>query len=148
MPTAGPIEVDSAGLLDPGVYSADVPPSHVLPTQQASKPGSNVEVRVVPPDELPNPRPPRVLFAALGDPKLQVVRAVPLDVNVEEGTVVVSWADVEEFGTGDTMSAAIDDFAHALRELYHGLHAKDARLGDDLLRVKRVLGEYIEPRAK
>ena len=75
-------------------------------------------------------------------------RAIPLEVSLDESSVVVRWAEIEEFGTGDTLSDALDDFAHAVRELYHHLYADNVEPGTDLLRVKQVLGEYVEPRPK
>jgi hypothetical protein len=35
-----------------------------------------------------------------------------------------------------------------VRELYHHLYANDVKPGADLLRVKEILGEYIEPRTR
>jgi hypothetical protein len=67
---------------------------------------------------------------------------------VEESAVVVSWAEIDEFGTGETLSAALDDFAHTLRELYHHLSADDVKPGADLLRVRDVMAEYVEPRQR
>jgi len=122
----------------------------VLPRQQRGHgyPVPNVGVKILLPADAPNPRPAKVLFGGLQDPDVQVVRPIPVDVCVEESTVVVSWAEIDEFGTGETLSCALDDFSHTVRELYHHLHAGDITPGADLLRVKQVLGEYIEPRTK
>ncbi len=120
----------------------------VLPRQVRDQlqPASNVRVEIL--AHAPNPRPSKVLFGGLQDPALQVQRAIPLEVAVEEATVVVRWSEVDEFGAGETLSSALDDFAHTVRELYHHLYADDVRPGVDLLRVKQILGEYIEPRTK
>ena len=120
----------------------------VLPTQDREQehPKSNVRVEILLPAYAPNPRPSRVFFGGLQDPGLQVVRAIPLDVSVEESTVVACWSEIDEFGTGDTLSAALDDFAGATRELYHRLFAPDVTLGADLQRVKETVGQYIQPR--
>ena len=97
----------------------------MLPRQQRGQgyPVPNVRVEILLPAYAPNPRPSKVLFGGLQDPDLQVQRAIPLEVSVDESSVVVRWAEIEEFGTGDTLSDALDDFAHAVRELYHHLHA-------------------------
>jgi hypothetical protein len=122
----------------------------VLPRQEwgQESPSSNVRVEILDVSQAPNPRPAKVLFGGLQDPDVQVVRPIPLDVCVEESAVVVSWAEIDEFGTGENLSCALDDLSHTLRELYHHLHAADTTPGAYLLRVKQVLEEYIEPRTK
>jgi hypothetical protein len=122
----------------------------VLPRQHGDEgyPASNVRVEILLPAYAPNPRPSKLLFGGLQDPDLQVLRAIPLEVGVEESAVVVSWPEIDEFGSGETLSCALDDFSHTVRELYHHLYADDVRPGADLLRVRKVLGEYIEPRTK
>ncbi|MGB7601930.1 MAG: hypothetical protein WBM24_16600 [Candidatus Sulfotelmatobacter sp.] len=122
----------------------------VLPRQQRDQvsPSSNVRVEILDLATAPNPRPSRVLFGGLQDPALQVRRAIPLDVWLEESTVLVRWDEIDEFGAGENLSCALDDFSHTLRDLYHHLYAQDVTPGADLLHVKRVLGEHIEPRAK
>lgn len=147
--------VHSAQQLEPGVENAKVERGEEVlkeggllnPQFGGEYPPSNLAFEILRPDQLPDPRPPRVSFAALRDPKLRMVRAIPLDVTVEDSTVVVSWSEIDEFGTGDTLSVAIDDFARALRELYRSLYAEDVKLGADLRRVRQVLREYIEPRS-
>ena len=134
--------------LPPGVYS--IPKSMVL-LQQGEKPVNAsvlpvLPTHIVPSDQLPEARPPHVQFAALRDPRLRMVNAIPLDVTVEESTVVVCWQATNEFGTGDTLTAAMDDFAAGLRDLYWQLAVPDANLGSDLQRIKQIVAEFIQPR--
>ncbi len=138
-------KVESAQKLEPGT-KANTDRSGLLPQQKGYLPVPTLTVELVPPNELPNPRPERVLFGALKDPRLQVIKAVPLDVTLEESNVVVNWADVNEFGTGETLSAAIDDFGAALGELYHQLMAPEVKLGEGLQRIKGVLQQFIQLR--
>ena len=141
MPSIGTID---ARRLEPGVYS--VPNSMVLPPQSdAPVDATKLLTNIVPPEQLPEGRPSRVQFAALRDPRLRMKQAIPLDVTVEEGHVVVNWAAIDEFGSGDNLSAAIDDFAYALRALYRYLAGVE-ELGPDLANIKLVLGQYIEAR--
>jgi hypothetical protein len=150
MATAAPI-VNSAELSPSGRSEVFLDPAGVvLPRQERNqeRPASNVRVEILLPAYAPNPRPSKVLFGGLQDPDLQVRRAIPLEVCVEESTVVVNWAEIDEFGTGETLSSALDDFSHTVRELYHHLYADEIKPGTDLLRVKQVLGEYIELRTK
>lgn len=144
--------VNSAQQSEPGTEKAIAEQREVTkkaellsPQYGAQYPPSNVFAEFLRPDQLPNPRPSRVLFAALRDPRLRMVCAIPLNVTVEESTVVVCWSEINEFGTGETLSVALDDFAGGLRELYHRLFTPAVTLGPDLLRVKQTLGRYIQP---
>lgn len=96
---------------------------------------------------LPQDLPRTVNFGSLKDPRLQVLKPIPLAVSVEEGHVVVTWDAADEFGTGETLTGAVEDFAASLRQLYHHLH-NDPNLGPDLTCVRRSLEEYIAPRQR
>lgn len=109
---------------------------------------ATVSIPVGPSQPRPSARPDKLLFGSLDDPEFRLRRAIPLDLSVEESSVVLTWAEVEEFGYGPTMGAALDDFGQTLRELYRRLHAKEARLGPDLQNVKKILDDYIEPRKR
>jgi hypothetical protein len=128
------------GTSEVGAVGSDVP-------KQSADPNSEVkttwEVFAVTSGQ--SARPDRVLFGALNDPMFRLQKAIPLEVTVEEGHVVVNWADIDEFGSGNTLSAAIDDFAYALRALYRYLNSVK-ELGPDLANIKHVLGKYIEAR--
>jgi hypothetical protein len=91
-------------------------------------------------------RPESILFGALADPTLRLRKAIPLEVSNDESAVVISWAEIDEFGCGQTLGAALDDFGAALIELHHRLHDQTVQLGPDLENVKRVLATYIEAR--
>jgi len=95
----------------------------------------------------PSARQNKLLFGALNDPLYRLRRPIPLELSVEESEVVLTWAAADEFGYGANTGAALDDFGQTLRELYRRLH-DDEPLGSDLLNVKRLLDEYIEPRTK
>jgi len=68
-------------------------------------------------------------------------------VTVEGASVVVGWTEADEFGVGNTLSAALDDFGASVRELYRRIHESE-QLGPDLENIKRILGEYIAPRSR
>jgi hypothetical protein len=87
-----------------------------------------------------------VFLGALLDPKLRLLKPIPLEASNEDSGVVLSWEEVDEFGCGSTTGAAFDDFGQSLRELYDHLHLADVRLGEDLQRIKNVLDQYIERR--
>jgi hypothetical protein len=147
-PEVAPV-INSAQQLEPGIAEAKLERNPVLPSQQAGAlpfPPSNVFAEFIHADEAPNPFPPRVQFAALRDPVLRMVRAIPLDVSKEGSNVVVCWQETNEFGTGETLSLAIDDFASCVSDLYHRLFSPDVKLGEDLQKVRATLTQYIHPR--
>jgi hypothetical protein len=94
----------------------------------------------------PSARPQSVLFGALADPDLRLLKPIPLEVSTEENNVVLTWDETNEFGCGCSTTAALEDFGQSLRELYRHLHSKDVKLGADLQRVRQVLDQYIQPR--
>jgi hypothetical protein len=143
MATAQVIQEVSAQQLAPGVNPA--PESRVLPPQEEFVP-TTVPTEIFPPEQWPEARPAHVLFAGLRDPRLRMAQAIPLDVTSEESTVVVHWPAINEFGTGDTLTAAIDDFSDSLRELYWHFSSSDVKLGEDLQKVKAIIEQYIQPR--
>jgi len=151
MAAAAPaVIINSAEVLEPGVLEPEVTnPGSVLPRQQVGVPFAPSNVHAfVSPAELPNPRPSRLLFGAVRDPELRVARAIPLEVSVEESTVVVSWVEIDEFGSGANLSEALDDFSQAFLELYHRLHEGGVQLGPDLNNVKETLGKYVQRRTR
>ncbi len=131
---------------EPGISTPVLTGPQVLPSEQFKYEAVPGSLSVIFLSGALNPRPDVVKFAAIRDPRLRVLKAIPLDVSVEESHFVVSWPETHEFGTGDTLSGALDDFAGSVRELYHELFAPNANLGPDLEKVKQTLAEYIQPR--
>jgi hypothetical protein len=146
--TAEALRIDSANHSSPGVElnqaTDSVSRNFVLLSRQGPRTASNLDARLAP-RPLPDARPNLVLFGALRDPRLHLGKAIPLNVLVENSTVIVCWSEINEFGTGETLSSAIDDFAGGLRDLYHSLFAPDIALGPDLKKVKETLGQFIQP---
>jgi len=136
--------IEWAHQLSPGVQITGEY-NYLLPSQGGGVVFSNVDAEGSF-QQIPNPRPSRLLFGGIRDPRLRMIQAIPLDVSVEESTFVVSWPEVNEFGTGETMSAALSDFAGALIELYYRLSEPDVKLSGDLRNVKEILGHYIQRR--
>ncbi|MGB7471488.1 MAG: hypothetical protein WBW58_19120, partial [Candidatus Acidiferrum sp.] len=86
--------------------------------------------------------PPNVLFGALRHPALRLRKAIPLRTEWSTHGVSVIWDEVEEFGFGETFSAAIDDFAHIVAELYIDLLERE-NLSSDLVAVRDQLSHYL-----
>jgi hypothetical protein len=98
-------------------------------------------------DAVPSARPEKsVLFAGRIGPDLRLLKPIRLDVSVEEGQVVLTWADTDDFACGDNTGEALEHFGQSIRELYDHLHARDVALGADLLRVRDILDRYITAR--
>jgi len=95
----------------------------------------------------PSARPARLLFGALKAPTLRLRKPIPLDLSIGETEVVLTWAEIDEFGYGSTMGDAAEDFSRSLAELYCRLQESEL-LGPDLLNVKQILSQYIETRAR
>jgi hypothetical protein len=135
-------------ILRPGVESLVEESGKELPPQVASTPPElQPNLRVSVGTSFPIARPQTLHFGALKDPAYRLRKAIPLDVSSEESSIVVTWPAIDEFGFGDTLGAALDDFAHTLRELHHRL-LSDTALGPDLQQVKSTLEDFIEPRIK
>lgn len=137
------LTVESKGVFKSGIAANSVDKDPVLPIQVPAM----VPAQFVDPAALAPARPLKVLFAGLHDLNLRFAKPVPLDVSVEESHVVVAWSEIDEYGAGETLGAALDDFGTALRSLYYQLMASD-QLGPDLGNVKQLLSEYITVRQR
>src|ERR1700733_4488719 len=73
----------------------------------------------------------RILLGTINHCEFRVIKAIPVCLEVRLGTVVASWRQIDEFGTGKSMSLACDDLGHTIAELYTSLKADEARLGPD-----------------
>lgn len=151
--TAQPLPTVNAHLFASGTEQLGTPSGGIaLPKQAAAEPSPeivatlHVAVPVGQSQILPSARPDRLLFGALNDPEFRLRQSIPLTLSVDESGIVVTWLEVEEFGYGQKMGTALDDFGQSIRELYRRLYSRDIQLGPDLQNVKRILGEYIEPR--
>lgn len=154
--------VSSATQGPPGVSTAfnvsQADESHPLPEIVPEGTGDTIEIAVTAEgaklsvtllNEVPSARPEvSVLFAGGLGPNLRLLKPIPLEVSVEEGQVVLTWAETDDFACGDNTGEALDRFGHSIQELYEHLHANEVALGMDLLRVRDVLDRYITPRRK
>jgi hypothetical protein len=119
-----------------------------LPAQFSSRMPSQpvvAELTLCPGDAVPTARPDRVLFGALKDPRLRVAKPIPLDVSRLEGQTIVSWRDVDESGSGETLCSAIEDFEFGLRALYRSVFVTEP-LRPDSARIRQILAEHIASR--
>ncbi len=153
--------------------TAAVAPQAIVPKDIVSEPGTKTveaakqgfSYEHLPPERYPGhllhvspmiirlPRKPAnarlktVLFGGLRDPHLRLHKPIPLKIEENEGFVSAIFEEIQEFGTGKTMSEAISDFSSTIAELYIRLSQESLQLSDDLLRVKNILSDYIESRS-
>ena len=93
------------------------------------------EMRVLPPD--------RFSLGRLRDGRLRVVKPIDVVRTTEDGRCVVEAPELNEFGFGDNLSAAIADLQTAIAELYFTLDAEQDRLGPDLASVWDSLSQKL-----
>jgi hypothetical protein len=91
-------------------------------------------------------RPKQILLGTINHCDFRVIKPIPVRVDVRGETVIASWREIDEFGTGKSTSVACDDLGHTIAELYNSLQAGESRLGPDLARVWGVLRRYVVPR--
>lgn len=131
---------------EPGTKSSETPERRgILPPQEWS---DHIVIPILSPKDASSARPAKVMFGALRHPNFRLRQPIPLRTEVEGGIVSVVWDEIQEFGSGETFSEAIFDFTSTVTELFIRLSEKAFPLSDDLLRVKRVLSDYIEPRPR
>lgn len=101
-----------------------------------------VEVRPRP------PRPSKVLFGAIHDPRLRLKRPIQVRISTEGNSVVAHWEDVDEFGYAESLSGALEDLGKTVCELYFSLDAEQQNLSDHLQSIRRRLSEFLELRSR
>jgi hypothetical protein len=95
----------------------------------------------------PESRPTNMLLGTINHCEYRVLRPIPVHLGAEGNGAIASWQEVDEFGTGRTISLACDDLGRTIAELYESLEADQANLGPDLARVWSVLKEYVARRS-
>ncbi|SRR5260221_13205441 len=91
-------------------------------------------------------RPTKILLGTLTDPGFRVIEPIAADIEDVDGSVVASWRDIEEFGTGSTVTSAIEDLGRTIAELYRALLNDSEKLGPDLQQVWQILQTHVVPR--
>ena len=82
-----------------------------------------------------------VSFGGSLGPLLRLKKSIPLTV---ERPFVLIWENTEEYSQGDSLGQAMDDFGISVRQLWEKVH-DGSPLGPELLRIRSLLEEYIEP---
>lgn len=94
----------------------------------------------------PKATPKEIMLGSLNHPLLFLRKPIQLQVGRDEKFVVVSWPEFDEFGYGNYLTEAIEDFRQTLIEFYLGLESEKENLGPDLKKNWDALQEWIEKR--
>jgi hypothetical protein len=89
--------------------------------------------------------PGRVLLGQTFSPRIRIVKAIPADISQEGRVIVACWAATNEFGSGSTLSEALEDLSRSIVELFLAL-IDEAALGPDLQKIRSRLSDHIELR--
>lgn len=92
--------------------------------------------------------PRRILFGAMPDPRLRFRCPVPLQVYMEDGSIIARSPELDEFGCGVSMGDALQDLGKTLAEEYVFLHEQADQLGEALRDQYRRLSEFVEYRPR
>jgi hypothetical protein len=148
MATAATTPVVSLNHVEPGVTFAQEPKEEFLPPRthlehaEDSRPA--LDVKVILYTDFSSARPESVMLGSLSDHRLCVRKPIPLDVSAEDGHIIVSWGDADEFACGASTGEALEEFSKTIAELFFDLNDQSIPLGNDLARVRDILNEHIE----
>lgn len=94
----------------------------------------------------PSATPSKVLLGSLNHPILYLKAPIGLKVSRDGVSVVASNDELDEFGYGDHLTMAIEDFRQTVIELYLELERDSEQLGPEMVRVWNLLKEWVEKR--
>lgn len=87
--------------------------------------------------------PSEILLGSLNHPRLYLRKPIPLKIDREDEHVVAAWPEIDEFGYGSHLTAALEDFRQTLVELYLSLEADQKNLGPELQTLWSSLQEWV-----
>ncbi len=130
------MELKELVLSEPGMIEPD-------PARRGVQPGPYLlpAVTIVEPAT-----PTDVLLGTLPDPEIRLQAPIHLEVQQEDDNVAVWSEELEEFGYGPHLTAAIEDFQQTVIELYHTLAAEQGHLGPGMVDLWARLQLFIERR--
>jgi hypothetical protein len=90
--------------------------------------------------------PAEVTIGTLHHPSLELRRPVRLAVALDGEFVTATFDQLDEFGYGADLAAAVEDWEQTIAELYFTLRAEQQRLGPSLLPLWEQLQTVVEER--
>lgn len=108
------------------------------------EPPTSVEIHQ---EELPpSATPERLLVGNLNHPRLRLRQPISVIMTRDDSSLIASIPEIEEFGYGFHLTAAVEDLRQTLVELFQTLQAEQSRLGPDMKQLWNKLQELIEER--
>lgn len=90
--------------------------------------------------------PEQMVIGNLNHPRLRLRHPIAVMITREESLVIANLPEIEEFGYGPHVTAAVEDLRQTLIELYQTLKTEYARLGPDMVQLWNELQTLIEER--
>jgi len=136
----GSLRLAGSGETRPGAWSAICE----LPGQGSRQPARAVtaDLRFTGQDAFAASRPETVLFGGLNDPRLRLLKPIPLKVSREGERTRVSWVEADTAASGETLTCAMERFGTRLRSLFYEL-ADSHSLDADRARLLEVLTRHV-----
>ena len=94
----------------------------------------------------PTPLADHMLLGALRHSKLRLKAPLHVNLSTENEYIIVECPELNEFGYGPHLTAAIADLQHTIAELYFALKEDQDRLGGDLPSLWATLQAKIQER--
>ena len=82
-------------------------------------------------------------IGTLGSPLVRPKKPIRLSVAREGSYFTARWEVIAEFGYGENLTDAIEDFQKTVLDLFERLEDDESRLGPDLAAILAVLREYL-----
>ena len=86
-----------------------------------------------------------VNLGTLFDGRFRVLKAIPVVIETHPDSVAAVWREIDEFGLGNSASAACVELGKSIAELYATLKREERNLGPDLERVWSILKQHVRP---
>jgi hypothetical protein len=90
--------------------------------------------------------PERLLIGNLNHPRLRLREPINVIITRDDSLLIASIPEIEEFGYGTHLTAAVEDLRQTLIELFQTLKVERSRLGPDMLQLWNQLQVLIEER--
>jgi hypothetical protein len=90
--------------------------------------------------------PERLLVGNLNHPHLRLRHPISVMITRDESLLIASIPEIDEFGYGPHLTAAVEDLRQTLIELFQTLKSEQSRLGPGMLQLWGQLRELIEER--
>jgi hypothetical protein len=116
-------------------------PGELQPLRQISR-AFAADLRFAGDDAFSASPPETILFGGLNDPRLRLLKPIPLRVSRKAERTTVKWVEADTAASGETLTSAMEKFGARLRSLFHEL-ADSHSLNADRARLLEVLATHV-----